>query len=224
MDVQEDARHQTPAQEHDAGTALPAVASLLDDVLSAAALRAFALYCQGLQTSQIAAILGVSPRTVRRYLAATRRINAEDTRLDRRENLQRAIEAQLAVASAAWSEVERERQYELELRDGKHDRTKRRVIRRPRPHGRGEPAGTGLEEWEVLEEETERPHHVSQTARLLAVAHAAHARIAQLQGLFEPLPADPAAVHVTLTRQLDAPTSGPVGIEPAPSAEEEERH
>jgi hypothetical protein len=43
MDVQEDARHQTPAQEHDAGTALPAVASLLDDVLSGAALRAFAL-------------------------------------------------------------------------------------------------------------------------------------------------------------------------------------
>src|SRR5260221_2074988 len=155
--------------------------------------------------------------------AATRRINAEDTRLDRRENLQRAIEAQLAVASAAWSEVEREREYELELRDGKHDRTKRRVIRRPRPHGRGEPAGTGLEEWEVLEEETERPHHVSQTARLLAVAHAAQARIAQLQGLFEPLPADPTAVHVTLTRQLDAPATGPVGIEPAPSAGEEER-
>ncbi len=51
MDEQEDARRQTPAQEHDVGTALPAVASLLDDVLSAAALRAFALYCQGLQTS-----------------------------------------------------------------------------------------------------------------------------------------------------------------------------
>ena len=61
---------------------------------------------------------------------------------------------------------------------------------------------------------------MSQTARLLAVAHAAHARIAQLQGLFEPLPADPAAVHVTLTRQLDAPATGPVDIEPAPSAEE----
>src|SRR5260370_40513104 len=96
MDEQEDARRQTPAQEHDAGTALPAVASVLDDVLSAAALRAFALYCQGLQTSQIAAIIGVSPRTVGPYLAATRRINPEDTRQDRPENLQRAIEAHAA--------------------------------------------------------------------------------------------------------------------------------
>src|SRR5260370_16321480 len=154
MDVQEDARHQTPAQEHDAGTALPAVASLLDDVLSAAALRAFALYCQGLQTSQIAAIIGVSPRTVRRYLAATRRVNAEDTRLDRRENLRRAVEAQLAVASAAWSEVERERQYELELRGGKHDRTNRPVIRRPRPPVRGAPATHRLHAWEVLHAQT----------------------------------------------------------------------
>src|SRR5260370_39328384 len=101
MDEQEDARRQTPAQEHDVGTALPAVASLLDDVLSAAALRAFALHCQGLQTSQIAAIIGVSPRTVQRYLAATRRVNAEDSRLDRRQNLRRAVEAQLAVSSAA---------------------------------------------------------------------------------------------------------------------------
>lgn len=193
--------------------AQPQIASLLNDVLSLNARRAYALRCQGLQTSQIAAVIGVSPRQVRRYLAATRRVNEEDEARGQREQLRRAIESQQALASAAWVRFEQDTQREAEVLDGKHDRLRRRVLRRPRMAKPGRPAKAALEAAEanttLLTEEWERPRFTSHGAQYLALVLAAQTRIAQMQGLLDRMVPEPQAVHLTITRQLDASTTAP---------------
>lgn len=74
--------------------------------------RAFTLYCQGMRVTGIAETLAVSETTIRRWLRARLETLATEERVERAEQLLRAIESQRSIASAAWRAYERERNEE----------------------------------------------------------------------------------------------------------------
>lgn len=193
--------------------------------------RAFALYCQGMRAEAIAAALGVSDSSVRRWLNASLRAlvneeRAEEAQTERQNKLMCAIESQRAIASAAWDAYLRERAVEEAILRGEFDRVRRRAIRpangdgdvRPshrridagqrRGMAEGNDEGSGdntatLQPGQIMLEEYERPRHASQGARYLAVALAAQREVAHLQGLYDYAHDERGLpdVHITLTRQ-----------------------
>lgn len=211
-----------------AQTTLPALAALAGDAappdaeLSRQEL-AFTLYCQGERSTAIAARLGVTPRTVRGWLAAARARIARDREQDSRERLLRAIESHRAIASSAWDAYQQERQLERDLLAGKYDHIRRRSVRRVRGrerregHGEHGTAEDGAEagcagearDDDTLVEEYTRPRHTSQAARYLAVALNAQREVARLEGLYrqvvEPLP----PARIIITRRPDGPENVP---------------
>lgn len=187
--------------------------------------QAFTLYCQGERTAAIAARLGVTPRTVRGWLAEVRARIARDREHDHRERLLRAVESHRAIAGAAWEAYQQERQLERDLLAGKYDHIRRRSARRVRGReGRGgrlqdadaaadgderDGSGSGDCDDDTLVEEYTRPHHTSQAARFLAVALNAQREVARLEGLYrqvvEPLP----PAQIIITRRPDGPENIP---------------
>ncbi|HET9110537.1 MAG TPA: helix-turn-helix domain-containing protein, partial [Ktedonobacterales bacterium] len=91
--------------------------------------HAVALYLQGRRVAEVAAALEVSETTVRRWARRALTSLAADERAERATQLQRAIESQRAVASAAWEAYERERQLDEALLRGELDHVRRRAIR-----------------------------------------------------------------------------------------------
>lgn len=183
---------------------------------------AFTLYCQGERTAAIATRLGVTPRTVRNWLAAARAWIARDREQDSRERLLRAIESHRAIASSAWEAYQQERQLERDLLAGKYDHIRRRSVRRVRGRdGRDghrdhalssdstpDTAPPGCDD-DTLVEEYDRPRHTSQASRFLAVALNAQREVARLEGLYrqvvEPLP----PAQIIITRRPDGPENIP---------------
>lgn len=206
---------------------MPAAGGTLpDEVESSRQEQAFTLYCQGERTMAIAARLGVTPRTVRGWLAEARARIAHDREHDHRERLLRAIESHRAIAGAAWDAYQQERQLERDLLAGKYDHIRRRSVRRVRgredreggdgrawdedaDRNRDERGGGGDCDDNTLVEEYTRPRHTSQAARFLAVALNAQREVARLEGLYrqvvEPLP----PAQIIITRRPDGPENIP---------------
>lgn len=172
--------------------------------------RALTLYCEGRRVSEIVATLGVSASTLRRWLKGSLEVLAKEARVRHAEQLTRAIEAQRAIASAAWDAYRAEREVERALLQGELDRVRRRTIRAARARRDGETgAGAGSDvsasqtDEGMFVEEYERPRHTSQGARYLGVALAAQREVARLQGLYERLGVDTPEVRITLSRRPD---------------------
>ena len=100
--------------------------------------RALTRYLQGQRVAEVAAELAVSETTARRWIRQALTSLAADERAEQATQLQRAIESQRAVASAAWEAYERERQLDEALLRGELDTVRRRAMR-----GRRLPATTG---------------------------------------------------------------------------------
>jgi hypothetical protein len=170
--------------------------------------RALTLYCEGWRASEIAVALHVSASRIRRWLKAALEALADEARVKHAEQLARAVEAQRAIASAAWDAYRAEREVERALLLGELDRVRRRTVRATRAP-RGCAAGVGSEAKSSEEdegtfvEEYERPRHTGLGARYLGVALAAQREVARLQGLYERMGTDMPAVHITLSRRPD---------------------
>jgi transposase-like protein len=172
-----------------------------------------AFYLQGRRVAEVAAELAVSETTVRRWARQALVTLAADERAARATQLQRAIESQRAVASAAWEAYERERQLDEALLRGELDHVRRRAIRgRGLPGARvaaGAPGKSTSEEDTpcppLALEEYERPKRSAQGARYLAVALAAQREVARLQGLYARLEQADRAVQITISRRPDGP-------------------
>lgn len=203
-------------------TTVEGTATLPDDAELSRQEKAFTLYCQGERTAAIAARFGVTPRTVRGWLAAARARIAGDREHDHRERLLRAVESHRAIAGAAWDAYQQERQLERDLLAGKYDHIRRRSVRRVRGREgrngramdsdedeRGAGGSNGECDDDTLVEEYARPHHTSQAARFLAVALNAQREVARLEGLYrqvvEPLP----PAQIIITRRPDGPENIP---------------
>ncbi len=171
--------------------------------------RAVAYYLQGRRVVDVAAELEVSETTVRRWARAALATLAADERAAQAMRLQRAIESQRAVASAAWEAYERERQLDEALLRGELDHVRRRAIRGRRQASGGsasEPNGSDEAPCPPLAmEEYERPKRSAQGARYLTVALAAQREVARLQGLYARLEQADHAVQITISRRLDGP-------------------
>ncbi len=174
--------------------------------------RALALYCEGRRVAEIVAALETSASTIRRWLKASLAALADEARLRHAEQLARAVEAQRAIASAAWEAYRNEREVERALLHGELDRVRRRTVRATRARRDCEsgadndlhPADEGM-----FVEEYERPRHTSQGARYLGVALAAQREVARLQGLYERIGGEPPALHITLSRRPDNDENAP---------------
>lgn len=176
--------------------------------------RAVALYLQGRRVAEVAAALEVSETTVRRWTRRALATLAEDERAERVMQLQRAIESQRAVASAAWEAYERERQLDEALLRGELDHVRRRAIRGHRTTA----ARAEDDDCPPLAmEEYERPRRTPQGARYLTVALAAQREVARLQGLYARLEQAERDVRITISRRPD----GPENRAPAPASEAE---
>lgn len=170
--------------------------------------RALTLYCEGQRVSEIGAALGVSESTIRRWLKASLEALADETRARHAVQLARAVEAQRAIASAAWDAYRAEREVERALLQGELDRVRRRTVRATHAHRERETdAVSEVKSSEADEgtfvEEYERPRHTSQGARYLGVALAAQREVARLQGLYERIGTEMPEVHITLSRRPD---------------------
>ncbi len=172
--------------------------------------RALSLYLRGHRAQEIAAELAVSPSTVRRWAREALGALADDARAERAAELQRSIESQRAVASAAWEAYERERALDEALLRGDLDRVRRRSVRGMRlpPSGREPPAleASVSEDCPPLaEEEYERPKRSTQGPRYLHLALAAQREIARLQGLYAKLKASNPDVSIHVTHGPNVP-------------------
>ena len=169
--------------------------------------RAVALYLQGRRVVEVAAELAVSETTVRRWIRRALATLATDERAEQATQLQRAIESQRAVASAAWEAYERERALDEALLRGELDHVRRRALR-GRPRMDETPPGSGDAGCPPLaSEEYERPKRTQQGARYLAVALAAQREIARLQGLYARLEQSERDVRITISRRPDGPVN-----------------
>ncbi len=166
--------------------------------------RAVTFYLQGRRVAEVAAELAVSETTVRRWTRQALTTLAADERAERATQLQRAIESQRTVASAAWEAYERERELDEALLRGELDHVRRRAIRGPR---RSEASASDEASPcpPLAIEEYERPKRMAQGARYLAVALAAQREVARLQGLYARLEEADRAVHITISRRPDGP-------------------
>ncbi|HEU0025533.1 MAG TPA: helix-turn-helix domain-containing protein [Ktedonobacterales bacterium] len=189
--------------------------------------RALALYLHGRPVAEIAAELAISPSTVRRWAREALRALADDDRAERAAQLQRAIESQRAVASAAWEAYERERALDEALLRGDLDRVRRRAIRGSRRAKAPRQPTTALEPPDedcppLAEEEYERPKRSTQGPRYLELALAAQREVARLQGLYRKLEASGSNVRLTLTRRPNGPENVPPAA-PAAGADDTDR-
>lgn len=179
--------------------------------------RAVTLYLQGQRVAEVAATLEVSETTVRRWAHRALATLAAEERAERASQLQRAIEGQRAVASAAWDAYERERQLDEALLRGELDHVRRRAIRGRRASGADAPRRTDDADCPPLAmEEYERPKRTAQGARYLSVALAAQREVARLQGLYARLEEAERDVRITISRRPD----GPENRAPAPESSE----
>jgi len=166
--------------------------------------RAVTFYLQGRRVAEVAAELAVSETTLRRWTRQALTTLAADERAERASQVQRAIESQRAVASAAWEAYERERELDEALLRGELDHVRRRAIRGPRQSGAS--ASDEASPCPPLAmEEYERPKRTAHGARYLAVALAAQREVARLQGLYARLEEGDRAVHITISRRPDGP-------------------
>lgn len=218
----------TPAADGEAPA--PAVR----DVTAVRDEHALGLYCQGMRVREIATAIGASESTVRRWLERALRTLASDEMIERAAHLLVAIESQRAIARAAWDAYSREREVEQALLHGELDRVRRRKVRtrgtrrgssdKPAREGgaAGIPrtaAGAASECAATVSEEYERPRHISQGARYLAVALAAQREVARLQGLYTRLGHEQQSVSITITRRPEGPENVTPGTAPQPDAE-----
>lgn len=166
--------------------------------------RALTRYLQGQRVAEVAAELAVSETTARRWIRQALATLAADERAEQATQLQRAIESQRAVASAAWEAYERERQLDEALLRGELDTVRRRAMR-----GRRLPATTGGGADDdcppIAIEEYQRPKRSTQGARYLALALAAQREVARLHGLYARLEQPERAVSITISRRSDGP-------------------
>ncbi len=187
--------------------------------------RALTRYLHGRRVGEIAAELAVSPSTVRRWIREALRSLADDARAERAAQLQRAIESQRAVASAAWEAYERERALDEALLRGDLDRVRRRAVRGARHAATGRPASGALDPLAsedcppVAEEEYERPARSTQGPRYLQLALAAQREVARLQGLYARLETSDSDVRITVTRGSDGSESAPPAADASPEGE-----
>lgn len=192
--------------------------------------RAVMSYLQGQRVAEVADALAISETTARRWIRQALATMAAEERAEQATRLQRAIEGQRAVASAAWEAYERERQLDEALLRGELDSVRRRAIRGPRrasgapgrAQGRAQGDASGVDDGDcppIAIEEYQRPKRSTQGARYLALALAAQREVARLQGLYVRLDQPERAVSVTITRRPD----GPENAAPAHGAEEAQR-
>lgn len=171
--------------------------------------RAVTLYLQGRRVVDVAAELSVSETTVRRWIHRALETLAADERGERIALVQRAIESQRAVASAAWNAYERERELDEALLRGELDHVRRRAIRGRRlpvaPSDAAESSVRNDDCTPLAMEEYERPKRSAQGARYLAVALAAQREVARLQGLYARLEPTERNVQITISRRPDGP-------------------
>ena len=173
--------------------------------------RALTLYLHGRRVGEIALELAVSPSTVRRWTREALRSLADG---ERAAQLQRAIESQRAIASAAWESYERELAFDEAVLRGDLDRVRRRAIRGARPRKAADAPATALEAPgegcpPVAEEEYERPRRSTQGPRYLELALDAQREVARLQGLYAKLEASASDIHLIVTRRPDGPENKP---------------
>ncbi len=177
--------------------------------------RAVTLYLQGRRVVDVAADLGVSETSVRRWVRSSLETLAADERDERIALVQRAIESQRAVASAAWEAYERERELDEALLRGELDHVRRRAIRGRRlPVASDDASESSARDDDcppLAMEEYERPKRSAQGARYLAVALVAQREVARLQGLYARLEPTQRDVQITISRRPD----GPENSEPA---------
>jgi hypothetical protein len=185
--------------------------------------RALALLCQGLRPPAIAATLGTSPATVRRWLRRGFEGIQREAREEYTTALLRAVEAQREIAQAAWAAFHHEQAVEAAVLRGELDRVKRRAIRRTGAGRRGRgrevaadqadgPEGDAVEapaDEELLIEEVERPRLPAQGARYLALAMGAQREMARLQGLYDELAEPSGQISITITRRPEGPENFP---------------
>lgn len=185
--------------------------------------RAVTRYLQGQQVAEVAAELAVSETTARRWIRQALATLAADERAEQATQLQRAIESQRAVASAAWEAYERERQLDEALLRGELDTVRRRAMR-----GRRLPAEAGGAADDdcppIAIEEYQRPKRSTQGARYLALALAAQREVARLHGLYARLEQPERAVSITISRRPDGPENAAPAISAdAPEEQADER-
>ena len=167
--------------------------------------------CMAAGWSEIAAELAVSASTVRRWTREALRALADDARAERAAQLQRAIESQRAVASAAWEAYERERALDEALLRGDLDRVRRRALRSARRSSAAREPSAALDAVAredcppLAEEEYERPKRSTQGPRYLELALTAQREVARLQGLYAKLEVSDPDVSITVTRRPDGP-------------------
>lgn len=175
-------------------------------------------YLQGRRVTEVADSLAVSETTARRWIRRALAELAEDERAAQATQLQRAIESQRAVASAAWEAYERERQLDEALLRGELDAVRRRAIRGPRRATGAQGDTSGGDDGDcppIAIEEYQRPKRSTQGARYLALALTAQREVARLQGLYARLEQPERAVSITISRRPDGPENT------APQREEE---
>lgn len=188
-------------------------------------------YLQGRRVTEVADSLAVSETTARRWIRRALAELAEDERAAQATQLQRAIEGQRAVASAAWEAYERERQLDEALLRGELDAVRRRAIRGPRRATGAQGDTSGGDDGDcppIAIEEYQRPKRSTQGARYLALALTAQREVARLQGLYARLEQPERAVSITISRRPEglehaAPASAIEDARPAEEAREEQR-
>lgn len=170
--------------------------------------RAVASYLRGERVAEVADSLAVSATTARRWIRQALATMAADERAEQATQLQRAIEGQRTVASAAWEAYERERQLDEALLRGDLDSVRRRAIRGPRRASGAHGDASGGDDGDcppIAIEEYQRPKRSTQGARYLALALAAQREVARLQGLYARLEPPERAVSITISRRPDGP-------------------
>ncbi len=195
--------------------------------------RAVTLLCQGMRPAAIAAALGTTPATVRRWVRRRFEAMAREARDDHVTALLQAIESQREIVRAAWEAYAHEREVEAAILRGELDFVRRRAVRRPDTGSRGgrsssrgkrdartasdsgEPGPTDETAEELLLEEYERPKHANQGAKYLAVTLAAQREMARLLGLYDEIAQEPAQISITITRRPDGPENIPPGQRPS---------
>jgi hypothetical protein len=180
---------------------------------------------RGRRAGDVAADLGVSETTVRRWARRALETLADDERTARAALLQRAIESQRAVASAAWEAYERERQLDEALLRGELDHVRRRAIRGRRLPGAQANAPGHADDADcppLAMEDYERPKRTAQGARYLAVASAAQREVARLQGLYARLEPSERDVRITISRRPDGPENSALPADSVAEAHDDE--
>jgi hypothetical protein len=174
-----------------------------------------------LRPPAIAALLGMTPGTVRRWLRKRFDGLAREAREEHASALLRAIESQREIARAAWEAYQHERTVEAAVLRGELDHVKRRAVRQtggPRrararevaaDQAEGEARDMEEAEEAVLLEEYERPRLPAQGARYLALALSAQREMARLQGLYDTIMEQGGHFSITITRRPDGPENLP---------------